>query len=139
MKYIIMLFLIVSMVYDIREKKIPALWIWGSILIMVVYRFHMWWNGECTALEVMLAFIPGLLLYIFSRISSEIGNGDGLLIIATGCFFSWEEHLKVLFFAFFLAAFFSMGTIIFKRDFKNRRIPFIPFLCSAAAIIIYVQ
>lgn len=139
MSYIIILFLVVSMIFDIRKKQIPAIWIWAGIIVMSSYRLYLWWTGASSTWEVIISFIPGLILYLFARISNGMGDGDGLLIITTGCFFGWEEHLKVLFFSFFMAAFFSMGYVIFKRNFRNQRIPFVPFLCAAAAISIYLQ
>ncbi len=138
MSYVITIILFISMVFDIRSQKIPALWIWCSIAVMTGYRLYLWRNGESTALDVMISFIPGVLVYLFSCISNDIGKADGLLIIVTGCFFSWEKHLEVLFFSFFLAAFFSMGVVIFKRNLKNQRIPFVPFLCAASVISIYL-
>ena len=138
MSYVITIILFISMVFDIRSQKIPALWIWCSIAVMTGYRLYLWRNGESTALDVMISFIPGVLVYLFSCISNGIGKADGLLIIVTGCFFSWEKHLEVLFFSFFLAAFFSMGVVIFKRNLKNQRIPFVPFLCAASVISIYL-
>ena len=138
MSYVITIILFISMVFDIRSQKISALWIWCSIAVMTGYRLYLWRNGESTALDVMISFIPGVLVYLFSCISNDIGKADGLLIIVTGCFFSWEKHLEVLFFSFFLAAFFSMGVVIFKRNLKNQRIPFVPFLCAASVISIYL-
>lgn len=138
MNYVIIFFLLISMIFDIRNQKIPALWIWCSVVVMAGYRLYLWRNGESTALDVVVSFIPGLLLYLFSCISNGIGKADGLLIIATGCFFSWDKHLEVLLFSFFLAAFFSMGVVIFKRNLRNQRIPFVPFLCAASAISIYL-
>lgn len=138
MNYVIIFFLLISMIFDIRNQKIPALWIWCSVVVMAGYRLYLWGNGESTALDVVVSFIPGLLLYLFSCISNGIGKADGLLIIATGCFFSWDKHLEVLLFSFFLAAFFSMGVVIFKRNLRNQRIPFVPFLCAASAITIYL-
>ena len=138
MSYVIIIFLLISMIFDIRNQKIPALWIWCSVVVMAGYRLYLWWNGESTALDVVVSFIPGLLLYLFSCISNGIGKADGLLIIATGCFFSWDKHLEVLFFSFFLAAFFSMGDVIFTRNLRNHRIPFVPFLCAASVIAIYL-
>ena len=138
MNYVIIFFLLISMIFDIRNQKIPALWIWCSVVVMAGYRLYLWCNGESTALDVVVSFIPGLLLYLFSCISNGIGKADGLLIIATGCFFSWDKHLEVLLFSFFLAAFFSMGVVIFKRNLRNQRIPFVPFLCAASAISIYL-
>jgi len=106
MNYVIIFFLLISMIFDIRNQKIPALWIWCSVVVMAGYRLYLWWNGESTALDVVVSFIPGLLLYLFSCISNGIGKADGLLIIATGCFFSWDKHLEVLLFPFSWRLFF---------------------------------
>ena len=138
MKYVLMFFLLFSTIFDIRDKKIPALWIWSSVLVLVIYRIALCLNGMSSIGEFVFSFIPGILLYVFSCVSNGIGKGDGLLIITTGCFFSWKEHLLMLLLAFFLVAVFAMGVVVCKGGFKNQRIAFVPFLTAASGICLYL-
>lgn len=134
MNCILMLFLLICMIFDIRSRKIPAVVIWMGIGVMGIYRIWGLWNGECNMADFICSVMPGVWLYFFSCISRQMGKGDGLLIIATGCFFTWKIHLGMLILAFTMAAVFSGVLIVWKRDFKNKKIPFVPFLFVASGI-----
>lgn len=134
MKYVLMLFLLICTIFDIRTKKIPAVLIWSGILVMAMYRIFLLETGNDSVADFVRSVMPGLLLYFFSRISNQVGSGDGLLIIATGSFFTWKEHLGMLLAAFVMAAVFSGGLLVLKHEAVNRKIPFVPFLFAASGM-----
>lgn len=136
MKLVGIMILFISAIFDIHNQKIPAGWLLSSVFIMTICRIYVWINGIGSWRDFIFAFVPGILIYLFSRISGEIGSGDGLLVIITGCLFSWKDHFIMLFLAFFLAAVFSMGLILVKHDIKNRRIAFAPFLFVASGMVL---
>lgn len=138
MNYVVMISLLISMIFDIKSQKIPTIWLWCSIGIVMVYRIIISLRGDDTWNSFILALLPGVFLLIFAKISNQIGKGDGLLILITGCYFSCNQHAEVLFISFFLAAIYSMGIMLIKRDYKNRRIAFAPFLFVASVVIMYL-
>ena len=133
MNCIMMLFLLISVIYDIKEQKIPTVWLWGNLLIGIVYRVFFWKEGD--RMDILFAMLPGMLIFIIAKITRQIGEGDGYLLMITGCFFSIQNHTKMLLLAFLITAGFSVGTVMIKRDKKNRRIPFAPFVFLASVII----
>lgn len=135
MKFLMMMFLLVSMIYDIKEQKIPAVWLWGNLFVWVIYRVFFWKEGG--GMDTLFALVPGVLLFILAKISHQVGEGDGYLIMVTGCFFTISNHMKMLFFAFLLAAGFAVGTIIVKHNRENQRIPFAPFVFAATIITLW--
>lgn len=138
MNFVLFILLGIGAVYDIREKKVPVIWIWLFIIVMGIYRMNLWRNGLCNTMDVILALMPGMLIYLFSCIGEGMGEADGLIILGTGLFFSWQEHMGMLCLAFFLVAGFSIGVILLQNTIKNRKIPFVPFLFSASLIILCI-
>ena len=132
MKYLMMLFLLISMIYDIKEQKIPAVWLGGNLFIGVIYRVFFWKEGN--GMDILYAILPGMFLFILAKITHQVGVGDGYLIMGTGCFFTISNHMKMLFLAFLMAAGFAVGTVLVKRNRENRKIPFAPFVFAASII-----
>ncbi len=132
----ILLFILlgICMIHDLRSKTIPAIWIWLSIFVTGGYQLYEIVMGNSSLVECLFAILPGIGILIFSYISKQIGNGDGLLMIAIGLCLGWQNLLMVLTVAFLLAAVFSIGYSAIKRKWKNDRIPFVPFLCLALVI-----
>lgn len=129
-------FLFACAVFDICYQKIPSVLIWSFIIIMVGYRIVMYVKGMSWLAEIVWLLMPGILLSILSCISSEIGKGDGLLIIATGCYLGGIKNIEMVLLAFLLTTFASIGILIITRSMKNIKIAFAPFLLAASIIII---
>jgi len=129
-------FLFLCSLFDICFQKIPSIIIWGFIVIMAGYRMGMYVSGITSVGEMVGLLLPGIFLYVLSLISEEIGNGDGLLIVATGCYLGVIKNMVMVILAFLLAMFVSMCILIKKRKAKNIRIAFAPFLLFASLIIV---
>lgn len=136
--YIFIGFLFMSAVFDIRNRKIPSVLIWSFFVIMTGYRIVMIVRGMTSFAEIIGLLLPGILLLILSRISNEIGNGDGLLVIATGCYLGGIRNIGMVFLAFLLAAFTAIALLIGARSMRNKKIAFAPFLLAASLIVISV-
>ncbi len=134
MQIAIMVLLGICMIHDLQSKKIPAIWIWLCIVVTGIYQLHGIAIGRSTVWEGLFAVFPGIGILIFSYISKQMGNGDGLLIVAIGLYLGWQQLLIVLTLAFLLAALFSIGYSTIKHSWKNDKIPFVPFLYMAVGI-----
>ena len=138
MIYIFIGFLFMSAVFDIRNRKIPSVLIWSFFVIMTGYRIVMIVRGMTSFAEIIGLLLPGILLLTLSRVSNEIGNGDGLLVIATGCYLGGIRNIGMVFLAFLLAAFTAIALLIGARSMRNKKIAFAPFLLAASLIVISV-
>lgn len=134
MQIVLIVLLGICMIHDLRSKKIPAVWIWLCMLVTIGYRIYGIVTAKSSAIECFLSILPGIIIIIFSHVSKQIGIGDGLLIVAIGLYLGWKNMLVVLTLAFLLAAVFSLGYSLMMRNWKNYRIPFVPFLCLALGI-----
>jgi len=138
MIYIFGGFLFTCAVYDIWSQKIPSVLICGFIAVMAGYRMMMFIRGVSTVAEIVGLLLPGVLLLILSYVSAEIGSGDGLIIIATGCYLGALRNIGMVFLAFLLAAFVSMGFLIKGKSMRNKKIAFAPFILMSSIITVSV-
>lgn len=136
MKYIFCIYLFVGSLWDIRTQKLPGIWLWGGCIGSGVYSFLQVIDGERTWDNLILSLLPGLLCYLFVRMSQAMGEGDAWLILITGLCLPFYTFAKVLLTAFFLSAVGSILYLILERNMKNKRIPFVPFLFLAAGIVL---
>ena len=135
MRYIYLGFLLGCAIWDIKIRKIPAVWLYGGLIWMGIYGIFQVMEGERGIVELLTALVPGVFCFIFGKISESMGEGDSLLILGTGFCFIITVVLQILMLAFFLAAIGSMILLILKRNIKNRRIPFVPYLLSAFVVL----
>lgn len=127
--------LLVSAIFDIKTKKLPALWLFGGISGMGLYAVYQLVMGKREWLEIILSLLPGIVCYFCARITKVIGEGDAWLIIGMGLCFSIVSVITILMAAFFFAALGGVFLIILKRKIKNQKIPFVPFLLSGVVLI----
>lgn len=125
----------ICMIHDLKTQKIPAVWIWLCIIVMAVYRGYLIIGSRSSVYEIIYSIIPGLAMVLLSHVSKQIGNGDGMLIVACGFFLGWRKLLAVLMLAFLITALFAIGYVLIKRRVENVKIPFIPFLFVAIGVV----
>ncbi len=110
----------------------------GSVAIVSVWAFcGIGWTGLFTALSGM-AVSAGMVWAIRILASAALrreamGFGDVTLMAMLGAFLGWQACLMVFFLATILALVVGLVVLAIQRD---HEIPFGPFLCMAALIII---
>lgn len=135
MKVVYIFFLGICMIHDLREKKIPAIWIWVCLGSAAGYRICMIVFGKSSVRECLFCILPGIVLIIFSHVSGQVGSGDGWLIIAGGLFLKWEAQVEFLYYAHMAAGLFSVVCLLFVHKKRKDRIPFVPFLFLGMVIM----
>lgn len=135
MKLVYTFFLLICMIHDIHDKKIPAIWIWSCLSIATGYRLCMIVLGKNSIKESIICILPGIVLLIFSYISEQVGSGDGWLITAGGLFLKWEELIEVLCYAFLSVGLFSVFYLLVVYKKRKERIPFVPFLFLGTVVL----
>lgn len=132
MKDIMMIFLAVCALWDMKTKKLPAVWLYGGLLCMGIYAAGQLIMNQRDWLELLISLLPGVFCYLCAKMTKQVGEGDAWLILGMGLCFSLKSVLGILITAFFLAAVGAMVFMIIKRRMKNKRIAFVPFLFCAA-------
>ncbi len=120
--------------HDLKNRTIPAIWIWVCLGWMLIYRLSMLYSGKSCVTELFLCTLPGIGLLLLSFWGRQIGRGDGWLIIIGGLCLGWEMLIETLTYAFGAAGLFGAGCLFFAHKEKSTRIPFVPFLCIGVII-----
>ncbi len=131
-------YLLASIFRHVWSIRIAAMAVVGCALVTLV-----WWNGE-DAWKGLLTSLVGLgagvglvwaIRVIFSALlrKEAMGFGDVTLMGMIGAFLGWQPALII----FFLAPFTSLVIALSQWIITGRRdIPFGPFLCAAATILL---
>lgn len=136
MKIIFCMYLLAGALWDIRTQKLPVIWIWAGNMGAGAYAFFQIIDGERSIGNLLISLLPGILCYVFAKISNAMGEGDAWLILTAGMCLSFYDLSKVLLCAFFLSAAGSILCLACIRSMKNRKIPFVPFLFLAVGMVL---
>lgn len=128
MRILLLVFLAVCSFRDIKSKKVPALWLYASIVCMGIYAGYRIAVKERDVLDLVFALIPGVMAYLLGRMTKQVGEADGMLIFLIGLCLPAKELMEVVFLAFTLSAVGSVFYIIRKRRARGVTIAFVPFL-----------
>lgn len=125
------IFLSIQTFWDIKTKKLPlGVTLAGSIIGM----FFICIEKGITGVS-MVAFLPGLVCFLFAKISKEaIGYGDVCLIGMLGFYCSAMEIVMICQIAFTIAAITALVLLVIFQKKKNYEMPFVPFLLLAFMI-----
>lgn len=122
-----MIFLAVCSGLDIRFRKLPFWFLLLGMVVGTVLEFCENGIGETLFWNVL----PGLILLLISfLLPSQIGGGDGWMLMASGAITGWEDSLLLLeggLLIMFPVAFF--WTVIRKE--RKKALPFAPFMLAA--------
>jgi leader peptidase (prepilin peptidase)/N-methyltransferase len=126
-------FVCILSVSDCRTKTIPA-WaapIFGACMLLL----HLLFSG-LTLMQFLTGLIPGGILLLLSFLfHSQIGSGDGAVVLACGVALGFENTFAALTCALVLCAFFCTVLLILKKKRRSDTLPFLPFLAASHLIL----
>ena len=123
---ILLAFLGLNTVSDIRTKKILVWSAWAFGLFGLIYGFV---GNEMSLFQGLLAILPGILFLIISKMTKEsMGYGDGVIVLVMGVYISIQKLVGSLMLALILAAAWSVILLVFFRKRKQEEFPFVPFV-----------
>jgi leader peptidase (prepilin peptidase)/N-methyltransferase len=135
--------LLVISIIDMQLRIIPDVISLPFIIVGVFVQLFENWGNPLTALSVSgLGVLIGggsllLIAEVFSRIKKveAMGGGDIKLAAMLGAFLGWKALLFIFFVSSLLAlTYATVSMLMGKGGFRNRTIPFGPFLSMAAMI-----
>ncbi len=119
---------------DIREKRIPDLWVAAGGVAIFLVRLA---GGRASWWQPLEAFIGwGAVWLVWMASGERIGLGDAKLSALIALLLGWRGWLL----AFFLAS--LVGTVVVatsRRSFRGPAIAFAPFLCLGAIAAFWLQ
>lgn len=119
---------------DIKTRKIRSMSIIVFALAGAILSFL---NGNWFDWRLILGFIPGIFVLFLGLLTKEtIGYGDGLVILALGCYLNIFEIIGLSMLALTLAGLAAVFLIVVYHKGKKELLPFVPFLFVAHLIVI---
>lgn len=118
-------FLGICAVFDYRTKTIPIWLFWTFGLLAIVVRIC---EHTLLSRSVLVGAGIGVIVWIVSKCTGKIGEGDGLMLMVLGLCVGAVPSVQIFFWAVVLTAVFSIGLLIGKRGTLCTEIPFAPFL-----------
>lgn len=136
---VLVLYLIVCALMDIKEKKIPAGVLYIGLIVATVNFLVLLFCRERTIPDMILPILPGLSLVVFSKLSKGLmGEADGVILIIAGLFLTLLQTVLVLSFSFFFAFLAACILLFINKAGKKSQLPFIPFICISTILVRYV-
>ena len=135
-KVITIILLIVGSFSDIRTKRISILFPCVQFFVSVIYSLYGLSKGTMHYEELLLSFVPGILLLIISFISRQgVGIGDGLMVLAIGPVLGMADMLLATLIGFTLSSIVGGILLIMRRVNGKSTMAFIPFLTAGVGVM----
>lgn len=136
-KLLLIVFLIICAISDLKIKKVDFYVITGMYIIeSAIYIYMFLFKIEIYYMEIIFGITIGLIMLFFSKISNEsLGYGDGFVFIALGAGIGGENLIGILLFSVLSICLYGLISIFINRiRLKNTRtfkLPFLPFVLPA--------
>lgn len=123
---LLLLYLGVGSLFDIREKRIPIIWILFGLIIggtkVCVVPFD-------TLGDVIFSISPGVVVIFLAWVCKKhIGTADGIAIMVIGMILGGDICVVIVCLALCEESFVGIFMIIFGKAKKETELPFFPFL-----------
>ena len=133
---VLLLFLALAAFRDLQTRTIPCRLLAAGAMTALLLDLCGILSGRAEAAPLLMALIPGIFYLLMSLISgAQIGQGDGLTILVLGLLTGPSLAVVITAAAQFACAVCALLMLAMKRADRNTRIPFVPFLLAAAALL----
>lgn len=129
------IFLVVGTYWDIREKRIPGVWIGLGLLLGLICMLYGYATGQGGAAESLSACLPGVLfLLIYAVTHEQMGSGDGMALLILAGFLGVRVWLIWL---ISLGGVFLFGVLllVLKKGNGRTQIAYFPFLLMGYLLV----
>ena len=137
---IIISFLIIIFVFDLKYFIIPDEVIYPAIFLSIIWLLYSFFIGIATSHEIILTIISALgaslfffLIWFFSK-GMAMGFGDVKLALLIGLLLGFPNTIVGLFLGFLLGAIIGSIMVFLKKKGFSSEVPFAPFIIAGAII-----
>ncbi|MFP4697752.1 MAG: prepilin peptidase [Eubacteriales bacterium] len=133
MSALIITFLSICSIKDIKEKLVPINYI---IITFCLGLIMIYFNPNITLKDALFGVSIGLAFNLLGFITkNSIGQGDGLVISVVGVVLGWQMTIAILLYGLVFSGLYGGFLLIFIKKNRKTKIPFIPFLLLATGLI----
>lgn len=123
---VIIIFLILSALIDLRKKEVNISLCISVALVGLIYEIFI---SKTDILSIILGILPGIFLMLTSIVTNEeIGKGDAAILSTIGIFLGLKKTILVLIYALFSTIIIGGILLLIRKKNKKYKIPFIPFI-----------
>ena len=127
-KGIVLLFLAIGVIWDLKKKAVPANYLCVFGIVAIIGFILDVVNGK-KLLDSVWGLIPGFIVVMLSTLTKEqVGLGDGVILLCVGCLQSVRDTTCMIFIALIMVTVVAMLLLIIRRVGRKATIPFVPFL-----------
>lgn len=128
LKIIIILFLGILSLYDLRSKSVPSVLLWLGALVIGGFGLYQHGIGS-----VLAGCVPGSALLVISVVRpGSLGMGDGLTAMIVGGAMGLADCFVWLLYGFGLAGIVGIWRLLIRKDTLQEQMALMPFLFLAA-------
>lgn len=136
MEIVLLLFLIICAFLDIKEKQLPALFLVGVFMILVLLEIFLY---QRSVSELVLDGILGGIFLVIGVVSKQaVGYADGFVLCCSGLVLGFYRNLNLLFYSLIAISLFSIIMLIIRKLTVKDRIPFLPFVLAGYLGVLFV-
>ena len=133
---IVLAYLFLMMMYDIRKKEIHLPLSAVVALILSVRQIYLVCLGEVAVRNAFLGIMVGVFIVVLSVLTrGGIGIGDGIIFMICGLLFGFYENSILLFLSLVFTAAASVVLIITKHVGSKYTLPFAPFVFAGFGVM----
>ena len=93
-----MLFLFLSLAAwsDRKTKKVPAIWLYGGMILFTAIFLWQLWRGEKEMADGILGVLPSFLCICLAKLKQGMGEADGMIVYILGLTLGIQETIQLL-------------------------------------------
>lgn len=132
---LVTMILLCNTIYDLRYKKVSLVF----LEISGVFGVIMWiFKRQISWQELLLGVLIGILFLLIAKLTNQIGEGDGIILIVLGIYLGVWQLTAVLLMSLFLTAIFSIILLVAFKKNRKYTIPFVPFIFVSYLIQLFL-
>ena len=134
-KVLILIFLALLSVFDIKTKQIP---LWLILTFAVIFAGMCFVNGYVGHAALLLRLLPGIfLLAVAFATKQSMGYGDGVALLLVGLLLDIWTSTALLLLALLISAATSVIILLSKKGDRQTKLPFMPFMLAAWMVMLW--
>ncbi len=128
MALIIMLYLTVLGIKDLKERQIQLTWLAAGAAALTSMGIYRCIQGELSWVGMLTGMIPGILLLLMARLSGKAGYADGIVLLELGLCLGYRESMFLFCLALLLLSAVSVILLLLGKAHRHTKMPYLSFV-----------